>query len=101
VTVTVENVVTVVDVFVVSVGFVVVVGVVVAVVVVGVVVVVVVVGFADVATALLSLTVSISVTTGGVTIANRPHCCKNARRLDSGLSLSPASLIMARPSLVF
>ena len=47
------------------------------VVVVGVVVVV----FADVASAcVLSVTVSMSVTTGGVTMANRPHCSKNARR---------------------
>jgi hypothetical protein len=82
--------------FVVSVGFVVVVGAVV-----GVVVVVVVVGLADVTASALSLTVSIRVTTGGVTTANRPHCCKNARRLDSGLSPSPASSIIARPSLMF
>ena len=62
-------------------------------------VVVVVVGLADVAASALSLTVSISVTTGGVTIANRPHCCKNVRLLASGLSPSPVSPIMALPSL--
>jgi hypothetical protein len=28
----------------------------------------------------LSLTESINVTTGGVTTANRPHCCRKARR---------------------
>jgi hypothetical protein len=65
------------------------------------VVVVVVVGLADVAASALSLTVSISVTTGGVTIANRPHCCKNVRLLASGLSPSPVSPIMALPALKF
>jgi hypothetical protein len=68
-------------------------------VVVGLVVVVVAVDLADVAASALSLTVSISVTTGGVTTANRPHFCKNARLLASGLSSSPVSLIMALPSL--
>jgi hypothetical protein len=76
------------------------VGVVVVGVVVGVVVVVA-VGLADVTASAFSLTVSISVTTGGVTIANRPHRCRNARLLASGVSSSPASSIMAGPSLVF
>jgi hypothetical protein len=62
-----------------------------------VVVVVAAVVFADVASAaVLPLTASISVTTGGVTTENRPHCSRKARLSAlSRWSFRPSSVMIA------
>jgi hypothetical protein len=64
-----------------------------------VVVVGVVVVFADVASAaVLPLTASINVTTGGVTTENRPHCSRKARLSALCLSSSRTLSVMIAPS---